>query len=262
MNSIRRLIWFIPIAFVLSLPLFTVASPAFAQSETYQGSVTFVSDLEAAKTIDLTAFDTLGGTRTLTSVTVEVFHRGSIDIAVDNDDNLQGGTANGRMIRMGALGDSVTGPGVASGWLFNTVTTGQVVLDADDGDNGVFDSSPPDGTDFGGPLSYSDILAGPYTPDPDLYDDGPGLVTFSVGAPFQMVNDVQWVSPPDQWQMEVQNPAFIFTVRVTYEYDEQEEPDGGAATGVPVFPTMYIGIAAALGAGVLAYLIRRRLAKS
>ena len=29
-------------------------------------------------------------------------------------------------------------------------------------------------------------------------------------------------------------------------------------TGVPVFPTWYIGIAAALGAGVLAYLYRRR----
>ena len=35
-------------------------------------------------------------------------------------------------------------------------------------------------------------------------------------------------------------------------------PAGGGATGVPVFPTWYIGIAAALGAGVLAYLYRRR----
>ena len=31
------------------------------------------------------------------------------------------------------------------------------------------------------------------------------------------------------------------------------------ATGVPVFPTWYIGIAAALGAGMLAYLYRRRV---
>jgi hypothetical protein len=33
---------------------------------------------------------------------------------------------------------------------------------------------------------------------------------------------------------------------------------GGGATGVPVFPNIYIGIAAALGAGVLAYFVRRR----
>ena len=33
----------------------------------------------------------------------------------------------------------------------------------------------------------------------------------------------------------------------------------GSATGVPVFPTWYIGIIAALGAGVLAYLYRRRV---
>lgn len=34
---------------------------------------------------------------------------------------------------------------------------------------------------------------------------------------------------------------------------------GGGVRGVPVFPNMYIGIAAALGAGVLAYLLRRRV---
>ena len=33
----------------------------------------------------------------------------------------------------------------------------------------------------------------------------------------------------------------------------------GDATGVPVFPTWYVGLAAALGAGVLAYLYRRRV---
>ncbi|MCJ7808376.1 MAG: hypothetical protein MUP73_06745, partial [Dehalococcoidia bacterium] len=32
----------------------------------------------------------------------------------------------------------------------------------------------------------------------------------------------------------------------------------GSATGVPVFPNWYMGIVAALGAGVLAYLYRRR----
>jgi hypothetical protein len=34
---------------------------------------------------------------------------------------------------------------------------------------------------------------------------------------------------------------------------------GGGGVGVPVFPSVYIGIAAALGAGVLAYFVRRRL---
>jgi len=32
-----------------------------------------------------------------------------------------------------------------------------------------------------------------------------------------------------------------------------------AITGVPVFPSMYVGLAAALGAGVLAYMSRRRI---
>ncbi len=37
-------------------------------------------------------------------------------------------------------------------------------------------------------------------------------------------------------------------------------PSGGA-TGAPVFPSIYIGIAAALGAGILAYFVRRRWAR-
>jgi hypothetical protein len=36
-------------------------------------------------------------------------------------------------------------------------------------------------------------------------------------------------------------------------------PSGGGAAGVPVFPNIYIGIAAALGAGVLAYFARKRI---
>jgi hypothetical protein len=35
--------------------------------------------------------------------------------------------------------------------------------------------------------------------------------------------------------------------------------DDGGAAGVPVFPNIYIGIGAALGAGILAYILRRRL---
>ena len=37
------------------------------------------------------------------------------------------------------------------------------------------------------------------------------------------------------------------------------DPLGAGAAGVPVFPNIYIGIAAVLGAGVLAYFVRRRL---
>jgi uncharacterized repeat protein (TIGR01451 family) len=36
-------------------------------------------------------------------------------------------------------------------------------------------------------------------------------------------------------------------------------PTAVVATGVPVFPSMYVGLAAALGAGVIAYLLRRRV---
>jgi len=36
---------------------------------------------------------------------------------------------------------------------------------------------------------------------------------------------------------------------------------GGGASGVPVFPSLYVGIGAALGAGMLAYLLRRRLVR-
>jgi len=36
-------------------------------------------------------------------------------------------------------------------------------------------------------------------------------------------------------------------------------PPSGSPRGVPVFPNIYVGISAALGAGVLAYLVRRRM---
>jgi len=38
-------------------------------------------------------------------------------------------------------------------------------------------------------------------------------------------------------------------------------PAGGGGGGVPVFPSLYIGIGAALGAGILAYFVSRRLAR-
>jgi hypothetical protein len=38
-----------------------------------------------------------------------------------------------------------------------------------------------------------------------------------------------------------------------------QAPAPVVATGVPVFPSTYVGLAAALGAGVLAYVLRRRV---
>ena len=37
-------------------------------------------------------------------------------------------------------------------------------------------------------------------------------------------------------------------------------PTSGGGQSAPVFPSIYIGIAAALGAGIVAYFVRRRLA--
>jgi hypothetical protein len=37
-------------------------------------------------------------------------------------------------------------------------------------------------------------------------------------------------------------------------------PAGGGGGGAPVFPSVYIGIAAAMGAGIMAYFIHRRMA--
>jgi len=42
-------------------------------------------------------------------------------------------------------------------------------------------------------------------------------------------------------------------------FDVQSPPVAVVATGVPLFPSMYVGLSAALGTGVLAYLLRRRV---
>ena len=41
--------------------------------------------------------------------------------------------------------------------------------------------------------------------------------------------------------------------------EDPPEGGGGGAAGVPVFPNIYVGMAAAVGAGIVAYFVRKRL---
>lgn len=185
--------------------------------EMHSGSVSFVSDLENDKNIDIPKFDNMGGLRTLLGVTVEVCHSGQVDLLADNDDAFQGGTVRGRMIRQYSL----FGAGVAS-FGGQTVNTAFVNLSADDGDGGdnnVFDPTPPDGHDFG-TVSYGPLVDGPFFPNLLLYDsNGPGIVSYMV-TPVLMVNDLQWQmdAQPDDWQLQVADPLMTVEVKVSYTY--------------------------------------------
>lgn len=234
-----------------------IGSPsAFAATETYTGSVSFISDAQPPQNINLPSFNTMGGTRTLQSVTVEVIHRGSVSLIADNDDAFHTGRVNGRLMRWW----SGAGPGVSTGTIMRTVTTPTVDLGLDNGDGLAVDPTAPDGTNFGGPVSYPDTLAGSYTPSTGLYTSpGPGTVSFTV-TPELMTNDLQWVVTPDIWQLQVQNADLTVTVRVSYEY-EQSGPVGGAggAEGTPVVPSVLIGIAGAFGICLIAYVLRGKV---
>lgn len=200
--------------------LFTVAGlvivvcgPA-AQADviSYCDTASFTSDTELDIVLSLPSFNTSGGL-TLNSVTVDIFHNGSANIRGDNDDDFNECDVNARMIRTW----TATGPDVFQ--LGNeTVTSAVINLGVDNGDDGVFDDTPPDGTDFGGPLSY-DLLSGSHDPAKGLYETvGPGTVDFVIDV-LTMVNDQQFIGPsPDQWQLEVQNPILDVEVCVTYDY--------------------------------------------
>lgn len=180
------------------------------------GEVVFVSDLENPKNIILPSFDNMNGERTLLSIDVLVNHSGQVDMAVDNDDPFQGARVRARMIRNG----SVSGPDVFHMWAVTTPTI-FVDLEPDDGDGGdtnIFDSTGPDGHDFG-TISYGPVKDGPFHPSLGLYDtNGPGSVIFTV-SPLLMVNDLQWDgAAPDAWQMEVQNPSMTLKVKLAYNY--------------------------------------------
>ena len=177
----------------------------------------FSSDTEADQTISIPAFD-LGSGYQLDTVSIDVLHSASVDIVGDNDDPFKTASVNARMVRS----FSVTGPDVAqSGG--NTISSGIVNLSVDDGDLGVVDSNPADGTDFGGPLSYTDLLAGTANPAVAGYI-GIGMIDFTVDV-LSMINDQQfWGTAPDRWQLEVENPVLKVWVDVTYSYHAVPEP--------------------------------------
>lgn len=220
---------------VMGALLGAVASPASADSISFTDQVKFISDLQPTATVTLPAFDTLGNTLTLTNVLVEVFHFASVELKADNDDPFQGATVSGRMFRQWSL----TGPGVVSSGSQITQTP-FVNLLADDGDGGNtfnFDASAPDGVNFG-LLSYGPLLASSHNPAFGPYTDT-GTVDFFV-TPLLMLQDLQFVTPPDAWQLDVQNPSLTVVVKVTYDY----VPEPASLTFL------------ALGAGAM--LIRRR----
>ena len=200
---------------------------AQAESVSYCDYVSFTSDLEDPKDVYLPSFDDNGGLHVLQNVIVDVYHTGSAQPAADNDDPLQGAVVRARVIR----NFSASGPGVFSSG-GNTVNSGFIDLDPDDGDLDNFDPTAPDGHDFG-ILGYADMLAGSYNPALGLYG-GPGDVMFAV-TPLLMVNDLQFEDPPgtpDSWQLEVEFPVLEVEVCVTYEYEVIPEPASLALLGL------------------------------
>ncbi len=223
-HNIALPLWLVVIVSISFFP-FCCASGAMA---THSCFVIFTSDTGPDKDVVLPSFNTMGGYRILTDVLVELFHNGYCDTRADNDDPYKSAEVNSRIIRTW----TESGPGVA-GFGNKTVTSPVVSLSEDNGDGELWDETPPDGTDFGGPLWYTNVLAGSFNPSIALYAT-PGLdvVTFTVDVNL-MVNDLQFVgTAPDRWQMEVQNPVLTVETRVTYTYEIIPEPGGIVLLGL------------------------------
>ncbi|MCC7293868.1 MAG: choice-of-anchor E domain-containing protein [Phycisphaerales bacterium] len=183
-----------------------------ADTVSYQRIAGFTSDLESDVILTFPTFDNQGGSLVLTDVRVDVRHRAGVIMRADNDDRFKEATVNGRMIRTWSL----SGPDMFTAQS-RTKNTPVIQLEKDDGDAGIFDSSAPDGTDFG-LINYGNISVGPFSPDLTLYDtNGPDSVDF-IADVLLMVNDLQFVVPPDVWQLEVQRPYLQITVDVTYTF--------------------------------------------
>lgn len=229
----QRMSKFLPAIAAVALFAGTVqAGPVFF--ENHEGSIDFTSDIEPAGLITLPKFDNQGGLRTLLDVQVTVCFSGQVDMAGDNDDEFQGATVRGRMIRSYFL----SGGGVASSDT-ETINTAFIDLSADDGDGGdndIFDPTGPDGHDFG-TISFDKTPDGvsPHLPNELLYDsNGPGSVNYNV-MPILMVNDLQFEVNPDAWQLEVENPLMTVYVRLQYTYTPEPATAGLLGLGGLMF---------------------------
>lgn len=226
-------------AFIVSAIAAVVAVPAMAGVIVQNQTATFVSDLEPNVILTFNTFDNLGGTLILNDVRVEVSHEGGAILRADNDDDFKTTNVNGRIIRTWSL----SGPAVFA-FGSRTVTTPSVFLDVDNGDDGLFDDTGPDGTNFGS-VAYGSEGVSDTHPNKALYEtNGPGTVDFTADVLF-MINDLQFDVAPDQWQLEVQDPYLTINVTVTYLFSI-----------IPVPAAAWLG---ALGLGVAGW-IRRRIA--
>ena len=147
---------------VMAMVSMSAVATADALGPFTSNTAQFTSDLESDLVISVPAFN-LSAPYVLDSVTVNLMHSASVDIAADNDDPHNEADVNARMIRA----FFATGPGV-NGFGTKTIASNIVHLGVDDndgGDNDVFDPTSNDGVDFG-ELTYTDLLAGSYSPAP------------------------------------------------------------------------------------------------
>ncbi len=189
------------------------STPAWADELSFSEMASFTSDLNNDVVLALPSFDTQNGARTLQDVKIEFFHTGTVRLGADNDDPFKTARVNGRMIRSWLA----SGPGVGTSE-FHLDQTAVVFLDVDNGDGANFDPTPPDGTNFGGPLAYAEA-GDVFFPSENLYaTNGPGTVNFTVDV-LLMINDLQFNGPPpDRWTLEVQDPRLTVETKVTYTF--------------------------------------------
>lgn len=191
-----------------------LATGALADEESFSQSVSFVNDLEPDQTVTLPGFDTMGGTRVLEAVTVEVLHAGSVIAKADNDDPLRSATVNARIIR----GFNVAGVEDAAYTALGQKTeiSPSVDLAEDDGDGDVLDPSPPDGYQFD--LAYLGEAAIGVADRPLMPYEDVAEVNFVV-SPDTIVNDLQFEGEtPSEWQLGIQDPLLEVDVTVTYTW--------------------------------------------
>jgi hypothetical protein len=203
-------------------------------------SAHFTSDLENDIILTFDTFDNAGGTITLDNVRIDISHAGGAILRADNDDDFKEADVNGRIVRTWSLSAP---DAFAIG--NETVTTPVVHLGLNDGDGGDtnnFDATGPDGTDFGN-VTYGPLALAPIFPNEAFYEtNGPGSLDMTADVLF-MINDLQFVVPPDVWQLEVQDPFLDIDVTLTYFFSV-----------IPVPPALWLG---AVGLGVAGWIRRR-----